>query len=155
MVRPGGATCFRHDEPTSRFEGVAFSPDGRWLAAAGQVNSRLPNGDPPARPEHDTEGNGLVLVFDLETGKVLWRGPGRAPDSSGTSPSAPMARSLPPRTTPARSRSGIVARGAFGASSAGTIGWSLISRSARTGGNSHRRAGIRRSWSGTSPTAGR
>ena len=68
---PEARSCFRYDEPTSRFEDVAFSPDGRRLAAAGQVDSRLPNGEPAPRP--DTDGNGLVLVFDLETGKMLWR----------------------------------------------------------------------------------
>jgi WD40 repeat protein len=50
---------------------LSFSPDGRRLAAAGQVDSRLPNGEPAPRP--DTEGNGLLLVFDLETGNILWR----------------------------------------------------------------------------------
>jgi WD40 repeat protein/serine/threonine protein kinase len=68
---PEARSSFRHDEPTSRFEDVAFSPDGRRLAAAGQVSARLRSGEPSPRP--DTEGNGLVLVFDLETGKVLWR----------------------------------------------------------------------------------
>src|SRR5262249_11093751 len=68
---PEARSCFRYDEPTSRFEDVAFSPDGRRLAAAGQVDSRLPNGKAAPRPE--TEDNGLVLVFDLETGKILWR----------------------------------------------------------------------------------
>ena len=50
-----GRSCFRYDEPTSRFEDVAFSPDGRRLAAAGQVNARLPNGE--AAP-NDTDANG-------------------------------------------------------------------------------------------------
>ena len=67
---PDGRSCFRYDEPTSRFEDVAFSPDGRRLAAAGQVNARLPNGE--ATP-NDTDANGLLLVFDLETGTILWR----------------------------------------------------------------------------------
>ena len=71
---PEARSRFRHDEPTSRFEDVAFSPDGRWLAAAGQVDVRLPSGEPAPQP--DTDSNGLVLVFDLETGKVLWRAAG-------------------------------------------------------------------------------
>src|SRR5262249_11785209 len=68
---PEARSRFRYDEPTSRFEDVAFSPDGRRLAAAGQVGARLPDGEPPPRP--DTDGNGLVVVFDLEAGEVLWR----------------------------------------------------------------------------------
>jgi WD40 repeat protein len=62
---------FRHDEPTSRFVDVAFSPDGLRLAAAGQVDYRLPDGKPA--PIANNPGNGLVLVFDLAAGKVLWR----------------------------------------------------------------------------------
>ena len=38
------------------------------------MDSRLPNGEPAPRP--DTEANGLLLVFDLETGRVLWRAAG-------------------------------------------------------------------------------
>jgi WD40 repeat protein len=71
---PEGRSCFRYAEPTSRFEDVAFSPDGRRLAAAGQVDSRLPDGAPAPRP--DTHANGLLLVLELETGKILWRGAG-------------------------------------------------------------------------------
>jgi eukaryotic-like serine/threonine-protein kinase len=63
-------SCFRYDESTSRFGDVAFSPDGRRLAAAGQVNARRPNGE--AAP-NDTDANGLLLVFDLDTGLILWR----------------------------------------------------------------------------------
>ncbi len=66
---PEGRSCFRYDEPTSRFQDVAFSPDGRWLAAAGQVNARLVSGE--SAPYSDS--NGLLLVFDLETGAILWR----------------------------------------------------------------------------------
>ena len=65
-----GRSCLRYDDPTSRFENVAFSPDGRRLAAAGQVNARRPNGE--AAP-NDTDANGLLLVFDLDTGMILWR----------------------------------------------------------------------------------
>jgi WD40 repeat protein len=67
---PEGQSCFRYDEPTSRFQDVSFSPDGRMLAAAGQVNARLPNGE--ATP-NDTDANGLLLVVDLEARVVLWR----------------------------------------------------------------------------------
>jgi eukaryotic-like serine/threonine-protein kinase len=65
-----GRSCFRYDESTSRFGDVAFSPDGRRLAAAGQINARRPNGE--AAP-NDTDANGLLLVFDLDTGMILWR----------------------------------------------------------------------------------
>ena len=47
---PEARSCFRYDEPTSRFQDVAFSPDGRRLAAAGQVNARLPNGEAAPDP---------------------------------------------------------------------------------------------------------
>jgi WD40 repeat protein len=67
---PDGRSCFRYDESTSRFEDVAFSPNGRRLAASGQVHARLPNGE--ATP-NDSHSNGLLLVFDLETGTTLWR----------------------------------------------------------------------------------
>ena len=67
---PEGQSCFHYDEPTSRFEDVAFSPDGRTLAAAGQVAGRLPNGE---IAPNDTDANGLLVVFDLETGTILWR----------------------------------------------------------------------------------
>jgi WD40 repeat protein/serine/threonine protein kinase len=66
---PEGRSCFRYDEPTSRFQDVAFSPDGRWLAAAGQVNGRLENGEPGPH----TDSNGLLLIVDLESGAILWR----------------------------------------------------------------------------------
>jgi eukaryotic-like serine/threonine-protein kinase len=66
---PEGRSCFRYDEPTSRFQDVAFSPDGRWLAAAGQVNGRLENGEPAPH----TDSNGLLLIVDLETEAILWR----------------------------------------------------------------------------------
>ena len=67
---PEGRSCFRYDEPTSRFEDVAFSPDGRRLAAAGQVDARLQSGE--ATPNNTTV-NGLLLVFELETGTIAWR----------------------------------------------------------------------------------
>ena len=67
---PEGQSCFHYDEPTSRFEDVSFSPDGRTLAAAGQVAGRLPNGE---IAPNDTDANGLLVVFDLETGTILWR----------------------------------------------------------------------------------
>ncbi len=67
---PEGRSCFRYDEPTSRFQDVAFSPDGRVLAAAGQINTRLENGE---FTPNDTDANGLLLVFDLEANAVLWR----------------------------------------------------------------------------------
>ena len=38
-------SCFRYEETTSRFQDVAFSPDGRKLAAAGQINARTENGE--------------------------------------------------------------------------------------------------------------
>ena len=52
------------------FQGAAFSPDGRKLAATGQINARTATGE--AGP-NDTDANGLVIVFDLETGAILWR----------------------------------------------------------------------------------
>ena len=67
---PEGQSCFQYEEPTSRFQDVAFSPDGRMLAAAGQVNARLENGE--VAP-NDTDANGLLLVVDLEAKVVLWR----------------------------------------------------------------------------------
>ena len=67
---PDGQSCFRYDEPTSRFQAVAFSPDGRMLAVAGQFGARSATGEPLAS---DTGANGLVVVFDVETGKILWR----------------------------------------------------------------------------------
>ncbi len=67
---PEGQSCFQYEEPTSRFQDVAFSPDGRMLAAAGQVNARSENGE--VAP-NDTDANGLLLVFDLETEIVRWR----------------------------------------------------------------------------------
>ncbi len=65
-----GRSCFRYDDGTSRFEDVAFSPDGRRLAAAGQVNARRPNGE---LAPNDTDANGLLLVFNLDSGLILWR----------------------------------------------------------------------------------
>jgi eukaryotic-like serine/threonine-protein kinase len=67
---PEGRSSFRYDEPSSRFEDVAFSPDGLRLAAAGQIDARLPNGEPTP---NDTNANGLLLVFDLQTARILWR----------------------------------------------------------------------------------
>ena len=43
---PDGESCFRYDEPTNRFQAVAFSPDGRILAAAGQFGARSATGEP-------------------------------------------------------------------------------------------------------------
>ena len=58
---PDARLRFRHDEPTSRFQNVAFSPDGRRLAAAGQVGARLPNGDAAARPDTERKRPGARL----------------------------------------------------------------------------------------------
>jgi WD40 repeat protein len=68
-------SCFRYDEKTSRFQGAAFSPDGRRLATAGQINARTSSGEPGP---NDTDANGLVIVFDIETGAILWRREGMA-----------------------------------------------------------------------------
>ncbi len=65
--------CFRYDENTSRFQDAAFSPDGRKLAATGQINARTESGEPGP---NDTDANGLVIVFDPETGAILWRSAG-------------------------------------------------------------------------------
>jgi eukaryotic-like serine/threonine-protein kinase len=62
-------TAFRYEERTSRFQDISFSPDGRRLAAAGQVRVRLDNGD--LAPYRDP--NGLLLALDAETGELLWR----------------------------------------------------------------------------------
>ncbi len=70
---PEGRPCFQYEEPTSRFEDVSFSPDGRSLAATGQVNARLSNGEP--YPD-DTVATGLLVVFDPETGRIRWRAAG-------------------------------------------------------------------------------
>ncbi len=67
---PEGRSCFHYDEPLSRFQDVGFSPDGRRLAAAGQINARLEDGK--AAP-NDSVANGLLVVFDLETRTILWR----------------------------------------------------------------------------------
>jgi WD40 repeat protein/serine/threonine protein kinase len=72
---PDWAPAFRHDEPTSRFQTVAISPDGRLLAAAGQVNAYFPSGE--AMPNLNSV-NALLVVFDLETGRELWRDAGAA-----------------------------------------------------------------------------
>src|SRR5262249_59594761 len=42
---PDGRSCFRYDEPTNRFLAVAFSPDQRTLAVAGQFAARSPTGE--------------------------------------------------------------------------------------------------------------
>jgi len=63
-------SCFLYEEKTSRFQAVAFSPDGRKLATVGQINARLENGESGPL---DTHANGLVIVFDLESGAILWR----------------------------------------------------------------------------------
>ncbi|MFO0893232.1 MAG: protein kinase, partial [Isosphaeraceae bacterium] len=70
---PGWSATFRHDEPTSRFQVVAISPDGRRLAAAGQVNAYFPSGG--AVPNL-TSANALLVVFDLESGREVWRDAG-------------------------------------------------------------------------------
>jgi eukaryotic-like serine/threonine-protein kinase len=70
---PTCQSCFRYDEKTSRFLGVAFSPDGRKLAIAGQMNARLENGEDTPNNMVTSE---LVVVFDVETGKTLWRSAG-------------------------------------------------------------------------------
>jgi WD40 repeat protein len=67
---PDGRSRLRYHETTSRFDDVRFSPDGRILAAAGQVNARRPNGEDDPLP---TQNYGLLLLFDLETGEIVWR----------------------------------------------------------------------------------
>ena len=62
--------CFRYEEKTSRFDSVAFSRDGRLLATAGQSTARTEDGESTA---NTTNANGLVVLFDLETGAMLWR----------------------------------------------------------------------------------
>ena len=63
-------SCFHYEENTSRFQAVGFSPDGRKLATAGQINARLENGEPGPI---NSDAIGLVIVFDLDTGIALWR----------------------------------------------------------------------------------
>jgi WD40 repeat protein len=67
---PEGRSCFHYDEPTSRFQAVAISPDGRRLAIVGQVNARGLDGISLAS---DTSNNGLVILLDVTTGETLWR----------------------------------------------------------------------------------
>jgi WD40 repeat protein/tRNA A-37 threonylcarbamoyl transferase component Bud32 len=67
---PDGRSCFRFDEPTNRFHAVAFHPDGRTLAVAGQLDARSLSGE---LLTSDTDENGVVIVLDLESGKALWR----------------------------------------------------------------------------------
>jgi WD40 repeat protein len=68
-----GRSRLCYHEPTSRFDDVRFSPDGRSLAAAGQVDARRPNGEADLFP---TGNYGLLLLFDLETGRIVWRAAG-------------------------------------------------------------------------------
>jgi WD40 repeat protein/serine/threonine protein kinase len=72
---PDGRSCFRYDEPTNRFHAVAFSPDCRSLAVAGQLDARSPTG---GLLTSDTDDNGIVVVLDLQSGKTLWRRQGIA-----------------------------------------------------------------------------
>ena len=127
---------------------AAFSPDGRKLAAAGQINARLESGE--AGP-NDTDANGLVIVFDLETG----RGP-LAPRGHDDG-DHPRPRLQPRRTTPRHGRQhehrhslGRARPAKQFASFAAIAAWSRTSPSARTDEGSPPRAGIPRSSSGTS-----
>jgi WD40 repeat protein len=67
---PDWRVTLRHDEPTSRFQPVAFSPDGQLLAVGGQVNAYDENGQ--AVP-NVSNANSLLIVFDLRTGREAWR----------------------------------------------------------------------------------
>src|SRR5262249_26908014 len=67
-----GRSSFRHDEPASRFQAAAFSPDGHLLAVAGQDAARGPDGE-PLPYEADADARCLVVVLDLERGTTRWR----------------------------------------------------------------------------------
>ena len=67
---PCNQSCFRYDEPTSRFQGVAFSPDGRKLATAGQINARLENGE---SGPNDTDAQRPSDCLRPGSGAILWR----------------------------------------------------------------------------------
>jgi WD40 repeat protein/tRNA A-37 threonylcarbamoyl transferase component Bud32 len=67
---PDGRSCFRFEEPANRFHAVAFSPDCRMLAVAGQIEALSPTGE---IVPSDNEDKGIVVVLDLYSGKTLWR----------------------------------------------------------------------------------
>ena len=139
---PDGQSCFRYDEPTNRFQAVAFSPDGRILAAAGQFGARSVSGEHLAS---DTSANGLVIALrSADRRDPLADRGDRRRASSATSPSAPTARPSPRPITSPPSPSSTRQRAASSACSAATSDWFPISRSAPTDGGSPRPAGIRR-----------
>src|SRR5262249_31769278 len=67
---PDGRSCFRYEERANRFHAIAFSPDCRFLAVAGHVDTLSPTGE--ILPS-DSEDKGIVVVVNLQSGKTLWR----------------------------------------------------------------------------------
>ncbi len=63
---PEGQSTFQYDDATSRFQDVALSPDGQLLAGGGKV---VVHGAP--LPAENVDG--LLMVFYLKTGQILWR----------------------------------------------------------------------------------
>ena len=102
--RRGAGRVFA-DEPTSRFQDVAFSPDGR-AAWPPQVRLTLVLRTANSPPMTPLDANGLLLVFDLEANAVLWRTAGmRTGIIRDLVLRPPMAKRSPRQTTPTRSQS--------------------------------------------------